>query len=321
MQIGFILPQIGKAAGVQIIIDIAQGAEAAGLDSLWVTDRLLWPIKPQTPYPGAPDGLLPEAYQRVFDPLSVLAFVASCTSSIKLGTCVLNVPFYPPVLLARQLATIDQFSSGRLSVGLGLGWSQDEFIAIGASGYARGRQCEEFVHVLNAIWNDEVVQCAGSWYSIPPSIIDLKPVQQHLPILLASNVEQGVVRAATIGDGWISIGLSLPQLSSMMSQFQAHACAAGRDLGALQTVVRLPVTLSSFVADTDRPLGTGCLEQVVEDLEALADAGVDEVIVDPTFSEHSQSIDGWLSVLEQVKIVAGRSRRTRGTATHARSLE
>ena len=133
MRIGFVLPQVGPAANPHAIVHVAQRAEALGYDGVWVTERLLYPINPQTPYPGTPDGSLPEAYKRVLDPLETLTFAAAHTQRITLGTSVLDMPFYNPVVLARRLTTLDVFSGGRLRIGFGQGWSKDEYDAVGAS--------------------------------------------------------------------------------------------------------------------------------------------------------------------------------------------
>src|SRR6476646_3166458 len=138
MKIGFALPNIGLVATAEAVIKVAQRAEALAYDSLWTIERLLWPVKPQTPYPATPDGLLPEPYRYVLDPLDTLTFAAAQTRTIALGTSVLDIPYYNPVMLARRLTTLDQLSGGRLRLGLGLGWSQDEMDATGADMKQRG---------------------------------------------------------------------------------------------------------------------------------------------------------------------------------------
>ena len=111
MRLGFALPQIGPLAGAEALIRVAKGAEDLGFDSLWVLDRVLWPVDPQSPYPVG-DGTLPALYKNVLDPLETLTFVAAHTTKISLGTSVLNIPFYNPTLLARRLSTLDVLSGG-----------------------------------------------------------------------------------------------------------------------------------------------------------------------------------------------------------------
>ena len=128
MRVGFALPQIGPFAGSESLTTVGRAAEELGFNSLWVLDRLLYPLKPQSPYPVG-DGSLPGLYKRALDPVETLTFVAARTERIALGTSVLNIPWYNPVLLARRLATLDVLSGGRLCLGFGVGWSPDEYEA------------------------------------------------------------------------------------------------------------------------------------------------------------------------------------------------
>src|SRR5438093_6466646 len=122
MRIGFALPLHGSAARSDGLITIAKRAEAMGYESLWVWERLLAPVKPKTPYPLG-DGKHPAAFRSTLDPLEALTFVAGHTDRVALGTSVLILPLYNPVMLARQLTTLDVLSKGRLRVGLGVGWN------------------------------------------------------------------------------------------------------------------------------------------------------------------------------------------------------
>lgn len=301
MKLGLVLPQIGPTAGVGMIVAVAQEAEAAGATALWVTDRLLYPVAPQTPYPGSPTGELPSAYTQVYDPLNVLAFVAAYTTRVTLGTCVLNFPFYKPALLARQLATIDQLSAGRLRVGLGLGWSLDEFVAVGETMQQRGRRCEEFVQVLHAVWTEEIVAFKGDFYTIPLSVMTPKPVQQpRPPIYLASFVDVGLARVAACADGWMITGVPVSHLATMIQQLHQHLHAAQRDPREVQVIARVQVQFTEKLVRGDRPLGTGCAEQVVADLQQVAALGVHEVILDPTFTDQGRDPEGWRGVLEWI---------------------
>src|SRR5215813_6982181 len=128
MRFGFALPQVGSEAGPEALVMVAKRAEDLGFDSLWVLDRILWPINPRAPYPIG-DGSLPVKYKSVLDPLETLTFAAAHTGCIALATGVLNLPWYNPVLLARRLTTLDILSAGRLRVGFSIGRSPDEYDA------------------------------------------------------------------------------------------------------------------------------------------------------------------------------------------------
>src|SRR5215467_16298027 len=170
MRLGFGLPQTGPDTGPDAVSKVARRAEELGFNSLWVFDRLLWPIKPQAPYPMG-DGSLPDLYKRVLDPVEVLTFAAALTKQIALGTSVLNLPWYNPALLARRLTTLDILSEGRLRVGFGIGWSPDEYEAAGASWEERGKRADELIKVLKKIWTTDPLEFQGKYYRIPKSFI------------------------------------------------------------------------------------------------------------------------------------------------------
>ena len=205
MKTGFALPNIGPVATAEAVVKVAQRAEALAYHSLWTIERLLWPVKPQTPYPVTPDGLLPEQYKYILDPLDTLTFAAAHTKTITLGTSVLDIPYHNPVTLGRRLTTIDLLSNGRLRVGLGLGWSKDEMDATGADMKQRGAMADEFLQALKAIWTTNPVEFHGRFYQIPKSYINRKPVQKPHPIARyrLKRTEVSVGRAIELrkGDG------------------------------------------------------------------------------------------------------------------------
>lgn len=302
MRIGFNLPQIGSAASPRAVIEVARRAEALGFASLWVSDRLLYPVAPQTPYPASPDGALPEAYKRVLDPVATLAFAAAQTDRIALGTSVLNAPYYNPVVLARQLTALDVLSGGRLRVGLGLGWSKDELDAVGVSMKERGRRADEFVRALKAIWTADPVEFHGRYYHIPRSHIGLKPAQDpHPPIYLAAFTPPALKRAATIADGWNAAALPLDTLGQMIAQFREMAKAAGRDPSRLRVVLRAFLNLTARPLPGDRASFSGSLEQVQADVEAARALGVDELFLDPTLSPDGRTAEGFLASMERIR--------------------
>src|SRR6476620_5091540 len=161
MDIGFALPNIGPVATPDAITTVAQRAESLGYNSLWTIDRLLWPVKPRTPY-FSPDGSLPEAYKWILDPLDALTFAAAHTKRSTLGTSVLDMPYYNAVTMARRLTSIDYLSNGRLRVGLGLGWSKDELEATNAPTKNLGAMADEFIQVLKACWTTNPVEFNGT---------------------------------------------------------------------------------------------------------------------------------------------------------------
>ncbi len=305
MKLGFNLPQIGPAAGPEAMVRVAQRAEELGYDSVWVTERLLWPIEPQTPYPASADGSLPEAFKTVFDPIEALTFVAGQTSRIGLGTSVLDIPYYNPVMLARRLTTLDVLSGGRLRLGMGLGWSQDEFDASGASMKQRGRRADEFISVLKAIWTTDPVEFQGEFYQVPKSVILPKPVQKpHPPIYLAAYSAGALKRAATMANGWNPAGVPPDGMKQMMEGIKGMAQEAGRDPSEVALVVRANLLVTDEAMGEDRWIFTGSSEQIKADIAATRELGAAELFFDPTFSPDGVSVEGFLSRMEQMRELA-----------------
>ncbi len=302
MKIGFAVPNIGPVATPEAIVKVAQRAEALGYHSLWTVERLLWPVHPQTPYPATPDGLLPEPYKHVLDPVETLTFAAAHTKTIRLGTSVLDMPYYNPVSLARRLTTLDVVSNGRLTVGLGLGWSKDEMEAAGADMKERGARADEFLQVLKAIWTSDPAEFHGKHFHLPKSYIGPKPVQKpHPPIILAAFAPPALKRLATMADGWNPVGVPVEGMAQMFSSIQQMAKEAGRDPATLQMIVRGNLEVTDKPLPKERWLFSGTMEQIKEDLEECGDIGAHEVFLDPTFSTGGQSLDRWLSLLEEFR--------------------
>ncbi|MGA2461654.1 MAG: LLM class F420-dependent oxidoreductase [Candidatus Bathyarchaeia archaeon] len=299
MRVGFFLPQIGPVADTRTIIKVAKRAEELKYDSLWVTERLLYPTNPQTSYYGH---ALPEPYKRVFDPLETLTFAAAHTSRVALGTSVLDIPFYNPVLLARRLTTLDVLSGGRLRVGFGLGWSQDENDAAGANMKVRGKRADEFIKVLKTIWTTDPAEFHGKFFQLPKSIIQPKPVQKpHPPIYLAAFSPASLKRTATLADGWMPVGSTLSQLESTTGQLKSMAKSAGRDPASMKVIARYNITVTTQPQGKDRAFFSGTLDQLKEDVDAVKKFAPDELILDPTFSPDSQTEEGFLNNLDQIR--------------------
>ncbi|HTM36957.1 MAG TPA: TIGR03619 family F420-dependent LLM class oxidoreductase [Terriglobales bacterium] len=305
MKIGFALPNIGLVGTADGVSQVAVRAEALGYESLWTIERLLWPVQPQTPYPAAPDGLLPEPYKHILDPLDTLTFVAAQTKTIALGTSVLDIPYYNPVMLARRLTTLDQLSHGRLRLGLGLGWSKDEMDAAGASMQQRGARADEFLQVLKAIWTTNPAEFHGKFYQLPKSYIDHKPVQKpHPPIYMAAFAPAALKRVATMADGWNPVAIPPDGMAQMFGSIKQMAQAAGRDPSSLRMVVRANLEITDKPLGKERMIFTGAMEQIQEDLLACKRIGAHELFFDPTFYRGAQTLHGWLALMEQVRKLA-----------------
>jgi probable F420-dependent oxidoreductase len=302
MRVGFAVGNIGPIGTAVNLVRIAQRAEALGYDTLWAVERVLWPLSPQTPYPVTADGSLPTEYKHVLDPLETLTFVAAHTRKIGLGTSVLDIPYYNPVMLARRVSTLDALSGGRVRLGLGLGWSKDEHDAVGAEMKNRGARADEFLAVLKAIWTTDPTEFRGRYYTLPRSHIGPKPVQEpHPPIYLAAFAPGALNRIARLADGWNPVAIPVAGMKQMFDSVRTMAQNAGRDPSRLQLVVRANVEIHDTPRAPGGAIFTGTLAQIREDVGACKALGANEVHFDPTFTPGAQQIDRWLALMEQLR--------------------
>jgi probable F420-dependent oxidoreductase len=221
----------------------------------------------------------------VHDPIAMVAFLAGVTKRVRLGTAVINLPFYAPLVLAKALTTVDVVSDGRLDVGLGLGWAPEEFTAADASMPRRGARAEEYVGCLRAIWTQDPVEWKGEFYEIPRGYVDPKPVQNPVPILLGGTAPVALARAGRIADGWISSSrFPAAEMPEAVATIRGAAEAAGRDPAAIRIIVRGSLRLRD-TDSADDPTLSGTADKLKADLAACDAAGADEVFLDLNFDE------------------------------------
>ena len=288
MKVGLVLPHLGTESTKESIEKIAVGAENEGFDSLWVAERLLWPLKPQTPYPATEDGTLPTFYQRVLDPLETLTFVAGKTERIALGTSVIDMLFHNPVVLAKRFVTLDLLSNGRAICGLGIGWSKDEYQASNIPFKDRGRRADEFVQVLKKIWEDDIVEFRGQFYSIPSSKIGPKPVQKpSIPIYLGGYVPNTFARIAKYADGWLgSHAGPMDFLEKSIASLNEQAVQVNRNSkGFKNTVLTFPQLVTNSGPSSDSANGdqkriplSGTIDQIGQDIKDIKSLGFEQIV-------------------------------------------
>ncbi|MCG5217511.1 TIGR03619 family F420-dependent LLM class oxidoreductase [Streptosporangium sp. KLBMP 9127] len=272
MKIGFGVPVSGAWATPANMARIATRAEELGYHEVWTFQRLLYPVGHE----------MGPTYRSVQDPLITLAYLAGVTERIRLGVAVLNMPFSSPALLAKQLATLQDVSGGRLTAGLGLGWLPEEFTASGLPYGRRGARGEEFVEVLRALWSEQEVEHEGEFYRLPPVHQDPKP-DPAPPILLGGAAEVALRRAGRIADGWVSSSREdLAGIESRIYIVKEAARKAGRDPDALRIVCRGVTSVRPAGAADRQPL-TGSYDEIRQDVADLAVRGVTEVFHDLNF--------------------------------------
>lgn len=263
--------------------------------------RLLYPIAPRNEYYGSP-GAWPEAFRSVLDPIVALTWAAAHTRTIRLGVSVLVMPFYQPIVLAKQLATLDVMTAGRLDVGVGIGWSLDEFEAAGVPPDRRGARADEFLKVLTAAWGEDPVEFAGEFYRIPRASVRPKPVQRPRPPLLVGGYSASVLRrAATLADGYTGGNIPLADLEGVVARVRGAAREAGRDPARFPIVCRGSFRLTAGPLGAGRRALWGSADEIRDDIRRYEAAGVTELFLDPNFQPGGAEL---ASVLEQMDALA-----------------
>jgi len=307
LKIGITLPQVGQQATRENVIQMAKNAEKEGFDSLWVFERLLWPINPQTPYPVTPDGSLPIEYQIMFDPLETLTYVTAHTNKIALGTSVIDTLFHNPVVLARRFATLDVLSEGRAICGLGIGWSKDEYQASNIPFKDKGKRADEFVQVLKRIWTDDVVEFKGKFYNISASKIGPKPIQKpHPPIYLGGfspNTYSRIVNYDT--NGWLGlIAGPLEYLDNTIKTIKDIANKANKDPNNFKVILlthpNIVDSKNQSTNDSQRFPLTGTIDQAGSDIKRIKQMGIDHIIFGYNFIPLGRNLDKMLDITKQL---------------------
>jgi probable F420-dependent oxidoreductase len=216
-----------------VVTEVAQAAEANGFDSIWVGEHVV--MSPREAYPGADQNRLgPSPTGSLPDPLDWLTFAAAVTDTILLGTCILILPLHNPLILAKRLATIDQLSGGRMRLGTGVGWSEDEYRAVGVDFRSRGRRCDEAIDAMRALWTNELASHNGAFFSFPPVHSFPQPVDHTVPIWVGGDSEAAARRAGRRGDGYFPFGKDPARLRELVEVARHAAEDAGRDPDALE---------------------------------------------------------------------------------------
>ena len=198
MQIGIVFPQIEIGPDPIVVRDYAQAAEAMGYEYLLAFDHVLGANSRTRNWTG------PYDHDSLFhEPFVLFGFLAGQTTTLGFTTGIIILPQRQTALVAKQAAAVDVLSGGRLRLGIGIGWNEVEFEALGEDFHNRGKRSEEQVEVLRALWTNDIVTYKGKWHSIPDAGLNPMPVQQPIPILFGGMADPVLRRAAKLGDGWL----------------------------------------------------------------------------------------------------------------------
>ena len=240
---------------------LAKRAEEIGFESLWVPEHPILPVNASSPWPGSADGVIPKVYADIVDPFVALARASAVTTTMKLGTGICLVPERNPLLLAKEVATLDMYSGGRFLFGIGAGWHKEETEIMGGDFPRRWTQTRESVLAMKSLWTEVESEHHGRYYDFPPVYSFPRPTQRpHPPVYLGGMARNVFKRVVEWGDGWMPNRVTPDDISAGRQKLNELASETGRDPESL--------IISVFGQPADREL-----------VSALFEAGADRVMI------------------------------------------
>jgi probable F420-dependent oxidoreductase len=262
MRVGLHALGIGAGARPEIIRAVAGAAELFGFATLWSGEHVVMVDRPTSVYPYSPEGRIAvPAGEDWIDPMLGLTFAAAAAGRIGVATGVLLLPEHNPVLVAKQAATLDLLSGGRLTLGIGVGWSAEEFAALGVPFARRGERAAEYVAAMRRLWSDDVASFSGEFISFEAVRVNPKPVRRRrIPVVLGGNSDAALRRVASFGDGWYGFNLTAAATAERIATLERFCEREGRARSELSVAVAL--------TDGDPSM-----------VPSLAEAGVTELVL------------------------------------------
>ena len=263
---------------------LAKRAEEIGFESLWVPEHPILPVKASSPWPGSSDGVIPKVYADIVDPFVALGRASAVTSAMKLGTGICLVPERNPLLLAKEVATLDMYSGGRFLFGIGAGWHKEETEIMGGDFPHRWTQTKESVLAMKSLWTEVESEYHGNYYDFPAVYSFPRPTQRpHPPVYLGGMARNVFKRVVEWGDGWMPNRVTPDDIRAGRQKLNELASESGRDPGS--------ISISVFGQPADRDL-----------VSSLFEAGADRVMIrvetaeqDATFAQLDEIAEAVLS--------------------------
>lgn len=280
LEFGVHLPHLGRNVGRDSLIRFAQAVERAGFASGWVSDHVAWPAHIESKYPYTDDGsFAPPPDMGWLDPIGTQLFVAGVTERLRLGFTVLILPYRLPVVTAKQLATLDVLSNGRLILGCGVGWMAEEAAILGMPWDHRGERTDEQLDLFTRLFTDPVPSFSGRHYTIPEIGFEPKPVQSPVPVWVGGNTAAAWRRAGTRGHGFHAAFEPLDHVAHGWQQVHGHALLAGRDPDAMTLSIRLYLDAMGTMEPAKSIQGSR--DRMLETIAAWRGIGVTHIVLDP----------------------------------------
>ena len=264
------------------IAKLAQRAEEYGFESLWVPEHSILPVNTESPWPGSPDGKIPKVYADIVDPFIALSRASAVTTKLKLGTGICLVPERNPLLLAKEVATLDMYSQGRFLFGIGAGWLREETEIMGGDFAHRWSQTREAILAMKELWTTVGSEYHGKYYDFPPVYSFPRSVQKpHPPVFLGGMAKNVFKRIIDYGDGWMPNRVVPEDVQKGRATLDELAEAAGRDPKS--------IIISVFGQQPDADL-----------LKGFEEAGADRVMIRVETANEEDTLKNLHSIAETV---------------------
>ncbi len=266
-------------------LEICRRAEASGFESVWGGEHVILPDSIASRYPYTEDGKIPaEPDTPIPDPLIWLSFAAAAAPTLRLGTCILIVPQRNPLVLAKELATLDRLSGGRVELGLGVGWLKEEFDALGVPWEARGRRNDEYIEAMRALWKAPHAEFHGEFVDFDPCTCSPRPVNGDIPVIVGGDSEAALQRAVRLADGYFPGEGDHERLAGLLDRLRVRAEQAGRDPASIEINAMFGAQMADPVAG----------------VEQMASVGVGRIMIPAFFFAGPGGLDRMEALAEQV---------------------
>ena len=283
MKYGVILPNLGALAHPHILTSLAHRAEELGFDGVFVSDHVILPTTPGSRYPYRSDGTFPlRPDENILEPVTTLSYLAAITTRVHLGFSVLVLPYRHPVLNAKMLGNLDVFSGGRLIVGVGVGWMEEEFVALGADYAHRGQVTDEHIMLMHNLWSRDEPEFAGEHYQLSGMTMYPKTHQRpHPPIWTGGISPSALRRAARLGDGWHGIRMGPEDIARVRGQIQNLRGESDEAFQRFDISLRVGLDIVHSDLPRSRLPMRGSADQVTNDIQAYRQAGLTYLVLEP----------------------------------------
>jgi len=261
VKFGYILPNYGDKITPKQLLEISIACEEEGFDSVWATDHIIMPSS------------LKEPYGELLEPLVTLAYVAARTEKLKLGTSCIVLAQRNPILVAKQAAALDVFSNGRVILGLGAGWAEQEFGFLNADFKGRGKVMDESISLMKALWRDDVIDFEGDSFHVKDALFLPKPVKKDIPVWIGGNGPTAVGRTIRLGDGWHPVGPDVEDFRHGADEIRRSGKKITLSM-RMTTDVRKKRDLYVGVNKEKRVAVSGTSGEIRKEIDAYAEAGL-----------------------------------------------